>query len=892
METQKSHPFGEKLRLHRSRKQGLTQARLAHAMGYDEAVVIRMAQGKKDLTGPSGRDRVLSIIKILHEEGVLSTLDEANALLTAASLPPLYAGLPQEAAMMRFLDPIPIPISMTVTVPPMHFVPPAPLTTIIGRKPEINDVMRLLDSARLVTLTGAGGSGKTRFALEVASLICSSFPHGACFVSLAPASQPEHIAPIIIATMGITPIQDLPAHETIVRFLRDKAMLLVLDNFEHVIEAATFVTDLLAAAPALKILVTSREALHLNGEHLYPIEPLNSSDATQLFITRAQAVWPGFALTLTDRFTLEEVCRRLDGLPLAIELASARIRQFSPQQLLARLTMPDVQGSSGLNLLSQGPRDLPVRQQTLRETIGWSYRLLQTEEQRLLRVLAIFAGGAAIQQLVHIVGGSELDVTDRVYSLVSKNLLRVDANPNREARFSMLELIRAFALDKLIEAGEFSATQRAHAEAFVLLAESAKPHLLGAMPNTQQPWIERMQREADNIRAMMTWCLSSDGEPVFGLRLISALTWYLRAQTHVWHQEGFKWVTQLRHLKLPNAPPAVWGWTNMMVGFPPVHGIESLNASIESLQYAQLSEEEDCIANSMISVGIDLNHQHSDGRGTPLIEEGLALARKTGYSFLVSYGLHYLAQARRDYEDRPDDALHLLEERIAMCEAANHRMILAPSMHMAAGCALYQLDFVKTWAFIQKASENTNLRGWDGCDQYRYSVEAMLGMGDIERAMLFAQEGYELVSELNNLPTTAFWLALQAKVAVTANALESAFSLLGQSHIAYLSTPGNIGGIIDLLENVYVTPSYILGVGACLACAQSDFPLAARLFGAFQSVRQAHRVPREPNFEFWQTPYSNKAKTELGELAYETAYSDGRAMTLQQALIAAVTQNN
>jgi predicted ATPase len=877
METRKPHPFGELLRQHRARKPGLTQARLAHAMGYDEAVVIRMAGGKKDLTGPSGRDRVLSIIAILHEEGVLSSLDEANALLAAAGQPPLYAGLPQEAALLHTLVPATASPSSSV----LRYSPPASLTALIGRDRELDEVASLLGVARLVTLTGAGGGGKTRFALEVATRMSGSFANGACFVSLAPAGQPEHVAPAIVQALGITPIPDLPARETVIRFLRDKAMLLVLDNFEHVLEAATLVTDLLAAAPALKVLVTSREALRLNGEHIYPVEPLEVADAARLFVVRAQAAWPDFKPVAADREVIASVCQRLDGLPLAIELAAARVRQFPPQQLLARLSQS---GSGSLNLLTHGPRDLPARQQTLRQTIEWSYRLLSDDEQRVFRALSIFAGGAALEQIERVAMGISSDPGDLIYSLTARNLVRVDASPEREVRFWMLELIREFARDKLAEAGELRESQRAHAEAIALLAEQARPHILGAMPHTQQPWIERMQREADNIRAMMAWSLSAEGDPILGLRLAAALTWHLRAQTHLWDQEGFNWVNQLCRRALPAASPAVWAWTVMMAGFPPIHGAESVAASEESLRYAQLSEEEDCIANAMISVGVDLNHLYSDGRGTLLIEEGLALARQTGYTFLISYGLHYLAQARRDYEDRPDDALRLLQERIALCKAADHRMLIAPSILMAAGCALHQLDFAGTWAYVQQARGNVNLLGWDGCDQYRYSVEAMLGLGDTTRARVFAEEGYELVRQLGNPPTTAFWLALLAKVAVATGQLDEAAVLLAQSRAAYADVPSGVGGLIDLLENLHVIPAYIAEISACLAAARGEFARAARLFSAGVAVRQTHHVPREPYFEHWQTPYIAKVRAALGDAAYEAAYAEGYAMPLERAI--------
>jgi len=880
-----THPFGELLRQHRARKSSLTLARLAHAMGYNEAVVTRMAQGKKDLTGPSGRDRVISLIHILHEEGVLSTVNEANSLMTAAALPPLYEGLPQEAALLRLLEPAPAHI---------HHQPISPISTLIGRDREILEIQTHVHNARLVTLIGAGGSGKTRLAIEVAARVHSSLVHGACFISLAAITQVNHVATTMIESLDIAPIFDLPPREILIRYLRDKTLLLILDNFEHVLDAAPLVTDLLAALPTLTILITSREPLRLTGEQLYPVEPLEQGAAIQLFLARARAMWPHFTPSPSDLSAIEIICRQLDHLPLAIELAAARIRQFPPKHLLERLSPPAtsvLNKSDSLQLLTQGPRDVPARQQTLRETIEWSYRLLTPDEQHIFRALAVFAGGVAIEQLNQVVQGTYSQmalslekVASIVHALIDKNLVRADPPSAQEARFGMLELIREFALDKLVATGEFEAARGVHAEAFSALAEQAKPHIMGATPFTQEPWVERMQREADNIRSMMTWSLSPKGNPICGLRLVAALNWYLRAQTHTWEQDGFNWVNQLCTRPLQNPPVAALAWATMLRGFPPCHGTASIAFSEASLRYAQQSEEDDCIANAIISLGVDLNHYHCDGRGTPLIEQGLALARKVGYSFLISYGLHYLGQARMDYENRPEAAMSLFEESITFAEANNHYLLAMPTLLMAGACALHQLNFDRALALADRAQGKANLLGWDTCDYYRIKTEAWLGIGNPARAREYVRQGYDVVSHFNNAPTFAYWLALMAKVALAAGERTEVSTLLARSWDQFESALPEVGGLIDLLENLHLIPANILEVSACLASACGEFTQAAQRFGAGATIRAMHRVPREPYCERWHTHYIAQARIALSDKDYDAAYDRGQMMSFEQAL--------
>ncbi len=401
---------------------------------------------------------------------------------------------------------------------------------------------------RLLTLTGPGGVGKTRLALEAAAGLADTFPDGARFVSLAPITDPVLVAPMVAQALGVREAGDEPITERLAAFLRDKRLLLLLDNFEQVVEAAPLVTDLLAACPGLKGLVTSRVRLRLSGERDYPVPPLavpapagprpfqyaKGSAAVRLFSERAQAVRPEFALTPENASAVADICRGLDGLPLAIELAAARIKVLPPAALLARL-------EKRLPLLTGGGRDLPARQQTMRDAIAWSHDLLTPEEQALFRWLAVFVGGFTLEGAEAVVFAGDaldLDVFEGVASLVDKSLLRQEVGPDEEPRFAMLETIREFGLERLAARGEEAAIQNAHAAYFLALVEQAESALLGP---EQMAWLTWLDAAHDNLRAALDWCLASDAEA--GLRLAGALSLFWQVRGYL--LEGRRWLEAL-----------------------------------------------------------------------------------------------------------------------------------------------------------------------------------------------------------------------------------------------------------------------------------------------------------------------------------------------------------
>jgi predicted ATPase/DNA-binding CsgD family transcriptional regulator len=436
---------------------------------------------------------------------------------------------------------------------------PVQLTSFIGRESDLTKVERLLSEARLVTITGPGGCGKTRLAIQVADNLNGLFEDGIWWVDLAPLLDPTLVPQLVVHTFGIRPLADQPMMEPLINFVRPKQILLVLDNCEHLIDAcARLVQQLLTEAPSIRILATSREALAMSGETIYSItglawpfpdndvgrngqsrfnlQALMGYDAVKLFVERARSISPSFNLTPENATAIVEICRHLDGLPLALELASARVNVLTVQEIAVRL-------NNHLLLLTSGKRrDFELRHHTLKAAIDWSFALLTPEEQTLLSRLAVFAAGCSLDMAEAICSGEGIlpaMMLDLLSSLIDKSLIVAETSGKTPARYRLLETIRVYALEKLQEAGEATRMHDRHLDLFLSRAEEAMPKQFEAY---QQLWLNWLEAEHDNLRAALSWALESKRIET-GLRLTSALTYFWEIHSYV--QEGLGWMERL-----------------------------------------------------------------------------------------------------------------------------------------------------------------------------------------------------------------------------------------------------------------------------------------------------------------------------------------------------------
>ncbi|MDP9470903.1 MAG: NB-ARC domain-containing protein [Chloroflexota bacterium] len=573
------------------------------------------------------------VLSLPTAELVRDALPAGAALCDLGELPLKDLDRPERAVQLLHPDlPVAFPPPQRPADPSHNL--PTPPTPFLGREADLARVTALLQdpAVRLVTVTGPGGIGKTRLALRIAAELREVFPDGVWFVGLAPITDPDLVLPTVARVLGIRPAGDRLVDEVLPTALRDQRLLLLLDNLEQVVEAAPQVADLLAACPGLSVLVTSRMRLRLSGEREYALAPLGlpgsngaltpeqvaGSEAGRLFVDRAQGVKADFALTQDNAWSVAEICRRLDGLPLAIELAAARVKIFPPQALLARL-------ERRLPLLTGGARDAPTRQQTMRDAIAWSYDLLSGEEQTLFRHLAVFAGGCSFEAIEAVAVPDGLDAVEGVASLVDKSLLRQMEKMDGEPRYRMLETIREFALERLEAAREAEPVRDRHAAWSLALAERTAPLMFGTQPHR---WFAHLEREHGNLRAALVW-FEQTGDADRLLRLARALGYFWEMNGY-W-TEGPAW---LERALATDAPPSLARAAALhSLGMSAAYVGDFARAEPALREALAVFREEGSasnVADALISLGSMAVDQGGCDAGEALLIEAVEEARRAG----------------------------------------------------------------------------------------------------------------------------------------------------------------------------------------------------------------------------------------------------------------------
>lgn len=606
---------------------------------------------------------------------------------------------------------------------------PTALSSFVGRHHEIGAVAALLGSSRLVTLTGPGGVGKTRLAVEVAAAVAGDYPDGGWLVELASVSEPEMVTQAIASALGVRQEPGRPLAETLANRLASGELLLVLDNCEHLVAAcAALVARLLGTCPRLSVVATSQERLKVPGERSYPVAPLSlppaggaafdavaRSESVGLFVERAVEVRPDFSLDATNAAAVGEICRSLDGIPLAIELAAARLDVLSPAEIAARL-------AGRLDLLAGGRRTGPARHQTLRSALEWSYELLSNTQRTVLARLSVFVGGFGLDAAEEVCAGEPdaQPVLEVLAALVAKSLVVADKTAER-TRYRLLDTIRHFALEQLEASGEAAEVRAAHTWWYVRLAERGEPELTGA---DQPQWIDRLAGDYDNLRSAFEWSMR-EGESAWALRLAGSLTLFWRVRGLF--GEGWEWLSAALATG-EGAPPALRAKAWFGVGLmSQVLGADrhAVAASEEGLALFRDAGDVGGMARTLLVLGNAWQFLNDADRAVLLLGESVSLAREAADTWCQAHALAMSAFAAV-YRQDSVAARRLFEECLAIARPAGDAQSLAMGLNGLATVALDQGDYRLAEQLLEEALAVTRSLG----ETYG-TAKALSGLGDV-----------------------------------------------------------------------------------------------------------------------------------------------------------------
>lgn len=834
------HPFGVLVRQHLSRKHGLSQMKLATGIHQPPFIITLMCKGQR-MTGPHARDRVLAIIGWLHQEGVLTTLAEANELLTAAGFSWLDAKKPEEARLVNALAGHTL-VSRAGTNT-RHTNLPLQTTSFVGREREIQEVLDLLTSSRFVTLTGAGGCGKTRLALEVAVRMQGAFADGIWLVEMAALSEPSLLPRAVAQVFHLREEPGTSLLDLLTTTLSQKHLLLILDNCEHLIDACAGLVDhLLRSCPDLRILVTGRETLRITGETIYHVLPLAvpehdcidvstahdlealcSYEAVRLFTARAEAIRLDFSVTAENAKAIMQICRRLDGIPLAIELAAARMKGLTAEQLATRL-------DDRFRLLTGGSRTALPRHQTLRALIDWSYNLLTEAERVVLCRLAVFSGGWTLEAAESVCSGPGIDAGEMpviLLQLVDKSLVVAEKHGG-ENRYRFLEIVRQYALEKLLSLNEVVLVRERHCRWFVRLAEEADTKLQTPEEGT---WLRRLDVEYDNLRAALAWAMESDAD--LGQRLAGTLWryWYLRG----YWSEGRGWLG--RALSLEGATglalrARLLGGAGVLATMQDEYAV-AREMYEESLTIRRKLGDATGIAALYANLGEVAFQQCDYTVARHLYEESLKLARNEGDNKTIAYLLSYLGRIAREQGDI-ERATALWEEGLHVARDTGDKRAIANLLACLGQVARDQGDFV--------------------------------------RAATLHQSSLTIYRELGNKVGIAFLLTRLGQVARDQSDFTRA-ATLHETSLAIYRELADRWGMAECLEHL-----------AAAAADQSHLERAARLWGCAEVLRHSIGTPLSPADRIQYTRDVGAARARLDPAAWNAAWTEGGAMPLDEAI--------